>query len=261
MTCTDAHCHLADPAFADDLVEVVNRARQAGVSRVLCVLDAGNPAEATQWTRVQTLWPESRAAVGVHPHQAGAYAERLAEVEALVARALDATPGARAIGEIGLDFHYDIAPPAVQRAVLTAQVRLARLRDLPVVIHARDAEREVLEILAAEGGDALRGVFHCYTGDLDTARRVITQGYHVGIGGIVTFPRGVNVRALLGLVPAERILIETDSPYLAPVPHRGRRNEPAWVTLVAARIAADTGTTPEAVAGHTTANFDALFRP
>lgn len=259
--CTDAHCHLADRAFADDLAQVVDRARRAGVSRALCVLDAGSTEEAAQWARVLALWPECRATVGIHPHQAGAYATRLGELEGVVAAALDATAGVRAIGEIGLDFHYDFAPPDVQRAVLAAQVRLARLWALPVVIHAREAEREVLEILVGEGGGAVRGVFHCYTGDLETARRVIDYGFHVGVGGIVTFPRGDNVRALLGSVPADRVLIETDSPYLAPVPHRGRRNEPAWVRLVAARVAAETGTSPEVVAARTTANFEALFRP
>jgi TatD DNase family protein len=261
VNAVDSHCHLADPVFAADLEDVVARALDAGVTRALCVIDAGSQAEATQWGRVHARWPAARAAVGIHPHQAGTYAGRAAEVSSVVAAALDATPGVRAIGEIGLDFHYDFAPPGLQREVLAAQVRLARARDLPVVVHAREAEGDVLDVLAAEGGAGLRGVFHCYTGDLDTARRVLDRGYYLGVGGIVTFPRGDNVRALLRVVPPDRLLVETDSPFLAPVPHRGRRNEPAWVVAVAERIAAETGETPEAVAARTAANFDALFGP
>jgi TatD DNase family protein len=255
----DSHCHLADAAFEPDLDAVVGRARAAGLVGALCIVDAGSAEETARAARVAQAWPGTRFAVGVHPHQAGQHADRPGQVIDVVSRALDTVEGARAIGEIGLDFHYDFAAPDVQRRVLAAQAALAAARDLPVVIHAREAEGEVLDLLQREGGGRLRGVFHCYTGDVPTARRVLDLGFHVGIGGIVTFPRGDNVREIARFVPLDRVLVETDSPFLAPVPFRGKRNEPAWVAHVARTIGDLLNLAPATVAEQATRNFTALF--
>ena len=255
----DSHCHLADETFDGDLDAVVERARAADVVRGLCVLDAGSVEEAARASRLAALWPGVCFTAGIHPHQAGAYAIRTAAITEAVEHALVARPDTRAIGEIGLDYHYDFAPADLQREVLALQAALALVRDLPVVIHAREAESEVVDVLQQVGGGRLRGVFHCYTGDVPTLRRVLDLGFHVGFGGIVTFPGGQNVRDLLAYVPLGRVLIETDSPFLAPVPHRGQRNEPAWVVRVAEAIGRAVGASTEEIGARTAANFDALF--
>jgi len=255
----DSHCHLADEAFDGDLDAVVARAQAAGLSTALCVLDAGSDEEAVRAARLAALWPAVRFSVGVHPHQAGAYALRVGAAVEAVERALRARPGVCAIGEIGLDYHYDFAPPDVQRETLAAQVALAAERNLPVVIHARQAEADVVDVIREAGRGGVRGVFHCYTGDVATVGRVLDLGFWVGFGGILTFPGGQNVRDLLEYVPVDRVLIETDSPYLAPVPYRGQRNEPAWVVRVAERIGQVRGVGTEHVAAGTTRNFEDLF--
>jgi TatD DNase family protein len=146
-------------------------------------------------------------------------------------------PAARAIGEIGLDYHYDFAPPDLQRQVFRAQLRLALDLDLPVVIHMREAVTDTLEIVRTEGRGQLRGIFHCFSEGAELARRVVGLGFHVSFAGIVTFPRADKVQEAAAAVPVDRLLIETDCPYLAPVPRRGRRNEPAWLVHVADCVA------------------------
>lgn len=258
---TDSHCHIAGAEFAGDLVQVVERARAAGVRRALVILAAEDEAEFARVPVVAAAWPECCFAVGVHPHHANHYAaDPQASVTAVVAR-LDALAAVRAIGEIGLDYHYDFSPREVQQAVFRAQLRLAKSRDLPVVIHTREAEDDTLRILAEEGGLALRGVFHCFTGDTAAAERALATGFYLSIPGVVSFPKAESLRAALARVPGDRLLVETDSPYLAPVPYRGQRNEPARVATVVERVAAARGETPEIVGAQTDANFDALFRP
>jgi len=258
---TDSHCHIAGEEFAGDLAEVVDRARAAGVRRALVILAAQDEAEFARVPAVAAAWPECRFAVGVHPHHANHYAaDPQAAATAVVAR-LEALPAARAIGEIGLDYHYDFSPRDVQQAVFRAQLRLARSRDLPIVIHTREAEDDTLRLLAEEGGLALRGVFHCFTGDAAAAARALATGFYLSIPGVISFPKAEPLRVALPHVPADRLLVETDSPYLAPVPHRGKRNEPAYVSKVVEHVAAARGVTPEEVAAETDRNFDALFRP
>ena len=167
--------------------------------------------------------------------------------------------GARAIGEIGLDYHYDFSPRDVQQAVFRTQVQLALELALPVVIHTREATDDTFAILR-EAGPSLRGVFHCFTGDTVMARAALDLGFYVSLAGIVSFPRAEALRDVAKLVPADRLLIETDAPYLAPVPHRGKRNEPAFVTLVGERVAAIRGVTAADLGDQVTRNFAALLR-
>jgi TatD DNase family protein len=257
----DSHCHLADEAFASDLEATLQRALAGGVSGALCIVDAADAAERARAAKLAAAWPVVRFAVGVHPHHASEYATRVGELDGLVRAALDALPQARAVGEIGLDFHYDYSPQDVQRQVCRAQARTAHALGLPVVVHARDAEDEVVVLLVEVGGHALRGVFHCFTGSAASMRRIVDAGFHVGFGGVLTFPRAHDVRDVARRVPLDRVLIETDSPYLAPVPHRGQRNEPGWVGHVAEALGAVHGVPAQVVIERTTANYEALFRP
>lgn len=253
----DSHCHLADEAFADDAEAVIARAGAAGLSGALCILDASTGDELRRARELRAWWPDLRVAVGVHPHQAGRFAGDAGGAVEAVGRRLDEAGDAVAIGEVGLDYHYDFAPRDVQREVFEAQLALARGRSLPVIVHAREADADVVAVLRASGVE--RGVFHCFTGDAAFARQALDLGFHVSLAGIVTFPRAEALREVARLVPEDRLLVETDSPYLAPVPHRGRRNEPAWVTRVAEVLAGVRATTPEAIADRTTGNFRALF--
>src|SRR6059036_3901732 len=166
----DSHCHLADEAFAADLDAVVARARDAGLERALVILAGGDENEAAQARRVEELWPDVRVAIGVHPHQAHAFADNPQRAADVVRGQVAATPAARAIGEIGLDYHYDFSPLHVQQSVFGAQIRLARELDRPVVIHTREADEDTIAILREEGGGAVRGVLHCFTGDASLAR-------------------------------------------------------------------------------------------
>jgi TatD DNase family protein len=168
---------------------------------------------------------------------------------------------ARALGEIGLDYHYDFAPRDVQQKVFRLQVGVARELDLPIVVHTREAEEDTIAILRQESGGSVRGVLHCFTGTVRLADEALALGMHISFAGIVTFPKGANVREVAALVPADRLLWETDSPYLAPAPHRGKRNEPAWVVRVAEELAALRGTALGDLSRQISANFDAVFRP
>ncbi len=255
----DSHCHLADEVFAADIEAVVARARQAGVAGVLCVLDATADEERQRAVALVARWEGVVTGVGIHPHQAGRFAGSTRDVAGMLSRHLDEAPAVVAVGEIGLDYHYDFAPRDVQREVFAAQLEVAGRRDLPVIVHAREADEDVVAIIRESG--RRRGVFHCFTGDEALARSALDLGFHVSMAGIVTFPRAEALRAVARLVPDDRLLVETDSPFLAPVPHRGTRNEPARVVHVAEALARVRGTSPEAIAARTTGNFAALFGP
>ncbi|MEP6783133.1 MAG: TatD family hydrolase [Acidobacteriota bacterium] len=258
---TDSHCHIAGEEFVADLDAVVERARAAGVSRALVILAAEDDAEIARTSAVLKAWPECRFAVGVHPHHAKAFESNPQAAADKVAERLDRLPEARAIGEIGLDYHYDFSPRDVQHAVFRAQIRLAIERDLPIVIHTREAEEDTLRILAEEGHGLLRGVFHCFTGDPAAAERALATGFSLSIPGVVTFPKAETVRQSAAVAPDDRLLVETDSPYLSPIPYRGKRNEPSYVAKVVEQLAAVRGTTADAISRQTDRNFDRLFRP
>jgi TatD DNase family protein len=253
----DSHCHLAGDEFVDDLDLVITRAQAAGVQGALCILDAGNRVELDRVPALRARWNELRFSAGVHPHRAGECGAP-DEVEQLVRQVITDT-GACAIGEVGLDYHYDFAPRQVQQAVFARQVALACHLDLPLVIHTREADADTLAVLREAGQGRARGVLHCFTGDAALAAAAIALGFHVSFSGILTFPRAEALRAVAAGLPRDRVLIETDSPYLAPVPFRGRRNEPAWVGRVAETLAAVWQRPVDEVVGQTTATYDALF--
>jgi TatD DNase family protein len=257
----DSHCHIAGPEFANDLEDVVARARAAGVTRALVILAADDLPELLQAERVRTHWEDVRFSIGVHPHAAGAYSSDPTQAASAVNTAIEAQPFSRAIGEIGLDYHYDFAPREVQQQVFREQIRLAHQMCRPIVIHTREAEDDTFRILGEEKAHDIGGVFHCFTGDRNMARRALDIGFHVSLAGIVTFPRALELKEVAKMVPLDRLLVETDSPFLAPVPHRGTRNEPARVTRVAEVIAELRGESVEAITAATTVNFERLFVP
>jgi TatD DNase family protein len=250
----DDHCHLgwegegpADPALVDAMVA---EARAAGVERLITVgTDVPRSADAVAAAARHpgAVW----ATVGLHPHDARLGLDGL--------EAMLSAPGVVAVGECGLDYHYGHSPRAVQRAAFAAQIGWAHEHDLVLMIHTREAWDDTFAVLDAEGVPA-RTVFHCFTGGPGEAHACLDRGAHLSFSGIVTFPTADDVRAAAALCPLDRALVETDSPYLAPVPHRGRPNRPALVPLVGEAVAAAMGLTPAEVAAATWANAERLYR-
>lgn len=258
MTTVDSHCHLADEKFADDLDAVVRRASAAGVTAALCVLAADDSAELTRATRVKAAWPAIRFATAIHPHTAGAFAAHPGRAQQVVQEAVRVTDAA-VIGEIGLDYHYDFSPRAVQQAVLAAQIGVALEARRPVAIHTREAWVDTMAILRAEGRGQLRGVMHCFTEGLDELRDALDLGFFISMAGIVTFPKASALREVALAIPADRLLVETDAPFLAPVPHRGKRNEPAWVVETLGELARLRGVSASTLGEQVRANFAAFL--
>ena len=255
----DSHCHLAGEEFQEDLPAVIDRARDAGLTGVLVIVGADDEAENQRADVVTGSWDGIRLAIGVHPHAAAQFAGDPARAAALVEQRIAGQPATRGLGEIGLDYHYDFAPKDVQHAVFRAQIGAAVRRGLPLIIHTREAEDDTFRILDEES--ASTGVFHCFTGDRAMATRALDRGFHLSLAGIVTFPKAAELHEVAKMVPLDRLLIETDSPFLSPVPHRGSRNEPARLVHVADAIAALRGTTREAIAEATRQTFVRLFKP
>jgi len=257
----DSHCHLAGTEFMPDLAAVVDRARAGGVAEALVILAADDADELRQAPAVAALWPAVRFAVGVHPHQAVKFAQAPEEAAEVLAAALDSQPLARCVGEIGLDYHYEFSPREVQRAVFRHQLRLAAARGLPISIHTREAADDTFRVLEEEGAARLGVVLHCFTGDAEMADRALALGCYLSFSGIVTFPKALELREVARDTPLDRLLMETDSPYLAPVPYRGKRNEPVHVGQVAQTIATLRGIAPAALAAAAHENYRRLFRP
>lgn len=254
----DSHCHLAGPEFVDDLDAVVARAKAAGLARVLVILGAEDEAELARAEVVGSAWPTAKFAVGVHPHHAGVFAADPSAVSELLEVRLRSRSTV-AIGEIGLDYFYDHAPREVQQAVFRVQLQFALAHRLPVVLHVRDAEADALAMISETPAAERRGVFHCFTGPPDAAERALATGFFLSFPGILTFPKADTLREAARLTPLDRILIETDSPFLAPVPHRGKRNEPAHVLAVRDRLAELRGLAPDVLDAQLLKNFDSLF--
>jgi TatD DNase family protein len=251
----DAHCHLADAVFAGDLAAVVGRAEDAGVTTALCIVSADEPEEVGRAVLVRAAWPAVRFADGVHPHRAAAGGS--AAEAAAAARRVAAAIQAVAVGEIGLDYHYDFSPRAIQRDVFAAQVELAGSLDLPIVIHTREAIDDTLAVLR-RASPPVRGVMHCFTGTVQEARSALDLGLYISLAGIVTFPKAELLREVARFVPEDRLLVETDAPFLAPVPYRGRRNEPAWVVETARVLAETRGVARDGLVAAIQRNFAAL---
>jgi TatD DNase family protein len=199
--------------------------------------------------------PDVHATVGVHPHEAASVTD--ATIDAL--EALSRAPRVVAIGETGLDYHYEHSPRAAQREAFARFIQLARRRGLPLSVHLRNADDDAVEVLRGEGADAVGGVIHCFSSDVDAARRFLDLGFHISFSGIVTFKTADELRAAARLVPRDRLLIETDAPFLAPIPFRGRRNEPALVLKTAALLAEVRGEPLPDLAAATSANTRRLF--
>ena len=251
----DSHNHIDMASFDADRGEAVARARAAGVVELLIV---GGVDEQDGHRRALAIAEELGvpASAGVHPHEAKVATE--ATYDELRQLARDGR--IRALGELGLDFHYDHSPRDTQREVFRRQLRLAREVGLPVIIHTREADGETCDILEDERASECGGVIHCFSGGHELARRALALGFYVSFSGIMTFPRAETIQAVAREVPLDRLLIETDAPFLAPPPHRGKRNEPAFVVEVARKLAALRGRPVEEIGRATLENFRRLFK-
>lgn len=255
----DSHAHIDGSEFDDDREQAIQRARAAGVSVILNV-GTGDPHSGAFERAVEfgSKHPNIYTALGTHPHDASKYNQA---AEDKTKTLLSSAERMVAWGEIGLDFHYDNSPRDVQVEAFRKQLRAAQEIDLPVIIHTREAEEETIDILHEEyTGAPRRGVFHCFTGTSWLAQRALDLGFMISFSGILTFKKAEDLRATARLVPLDRLLIETDCPYLAPTPYRGKRNEPAFVVEVAKCMADVHRIKVEDVAVNSATNFAALFR-
>lgn len=253
MRLVDSHCHLDDPRFDSDREEVIARALAAGVETMLAVGAGSGPPDLEAGIRLAAAHPRIYATAGVHPHDAAKAAPET--FDRLLALAED--PKVLAIGEIGLDYHYDFSPRDVQRAVFSRQLEVAKQAALPVIIHTREASEDTMRLLRDSG--VARGVMHCFSGGPAQADESLALGFHISFAGVLTFPKAAGIQEAARRVPLDRVLVETDCPYLAPVPHRGKRNEPAFVADTARKLAELRGDTLENIAKATSENFERLF--
>jgi TatD DNase family protein len=250
----DSHCHLDFPDFADELGDVVERARVAGVERLVTI--STRVRQGARLVKITERFPNVYFTIGTHPHQA---AEE-PELDTAAMRSFAAHPKCVGIGEAGLDYHYDYAPRDLAAAVFRAQIAMARELELPLVIHARDADDDVAAILRDEmAAGSFQAVLHCFTSSRALAETGLELGLYVSFSGVLTFKNSGELRAIARDVPLDRVLVETDAPFLAPVPHRGRRNEPAFVVETARALAEAKGVDGSTIAVATRANTLRLF--
>jgi TatD DNase family protein len=245
----DSHCHLDHQQFHGDVEGLLERAAAAGVQHFLTIGTADGPPILDVAIRLAERFPNVWATVGVHPHDASKVdAQTFDEL-----RALSKHPKVVAIGEIGLDYHYDFSPRELQIEVFLEQMRIAREAGKPVVIHTREAWEDTLSKLTAPG------ILHCFTGTAEQALQAVDLGFYLGFGGVLTFPKSDALREAARVVPENRIVVETDCPYLAPVPFRGKRNEPSYLPHTVRKLAELRGVTEDRMARATTNNFEELF--
>ena len=251
----DSHAHIQGKEYAGEVEAVIARAREAGVDTIIAVGGAGDMSSNTEAVRMAKGFSNVYATVGMHPHDA----KDVGADELEVLKDLAANAKVVAIGETGLDYYYSHSPHDVQRRVFGQFIHMARHTQLPIVVHERDAAQDATELLRGEGAGELRGVIHCFTGNYAAACAYLDLGFYLSFTGIITFKNAEALREVVRKVPLERIFVETDSPYLTPVPHRGKRNEPAYVSFVAETIAKVKDITLDKVAQVTTANVKQLF--
>jgi TatD DNase family protein len=252
----DSHCHLDSPEFDADRDEVVTRALEAGVEQMVAIGTGNGPPDLEAGIRLADRYPQFYATVGIHPHDAAKATDpdfqRLAE--------LLSHPKVVALGEIGLDYHYDFSPRETQTSVFIQQMEIAAAVKKPIVIHTREAWDDTAALLEKYWKPhGIGGIMHCFSGGPVEARRALGLGFYLSFGGIVTFPKALDLQAAAKEAPADRILVETDSPYLAPVPKRGKRNEPALVVHTARKLAELRGQSMEEVSRSTSENFRRLL--
>lgn len=252
----DSHAHIQGKEYAGEAEAVIDRARAAGVETIIVVGGAGDMSSNTEAVKLADTFSNVYATVGMHPHDA----KDVGADELQTLRELASHPKVIAVGETGLDFYYSHSPHDTQQRVFAQFIHMARETELPIVVHERDAAPQAMELLRSEGGGNLRGVIHCFTGNYEAARAYLDLGFYLSFTGIITFKNAEPLRDVVRRVPLERMLVETDSPYLTPVPHRGKRNEPAFVRLVAETIAQVKEVQLAEVARVTTNNVRELFR-
>ena len=251
----DSHAHLAYPQFADELSQVIARAGDAGVERVISIGVKLSTVDAPR--RIAENFDNVWFSVGVHPHEAANEVDAC-NLDAFLEHAHH--PKCVAIGEAGLDYFYDHAPSALQAQSFRTQIQVARQLDLPIIVHARDGDNDMADIIEDEiKKGAFRGVLHCFSSGAELAMRAIDVGFYVSFSGILTFNKSDELRAIAADVPADRLLVETDAPFLAPMPHRGKTNEPAYTAYTLAKLAEVRGQTINAMAAQTYDNTLRLF--
>jgi TatD DNase family protein len=251
----DSHAHIQGKEYAGEAEAVVARARDAGIEKIIAVGGAGDMSSNTGALALAVRFDNVYATVGMHPHDA----KDVSDEELRTLRELTSRPKVIAVGETGLDYYYNHSPRDVQRRVFSQFIQMACATGLPIVVHERDAAKDAADLLRSEGAGKLRGVIHCFTGNYDAARAYLDLGFYLSFTGIITFKNADALRDVVRQVPLERVFVETDSPYLTPVPHRGKRNEPAYVRFVAETIARVKKLAVEEVARVTTANVKDLF--
>ena len=254
----DSHCHLDSEQFEEDREAVIERALAAGVEHMVAIGSGDGPPDLEAGIRLADRYPSFYATIGVHPHDAAkATPETYRRLEELTAH-----PKVVAFGEIGLDYHYDHSPRDVQRDVFVEQMRIARDARLPITIHTRSAWEETMALLREHWAPAgWGGIIHCFSEGPREAEQALALGFHISFAGIVTFPKALGVQEAARIAPAGRVLIETDAPYLAPVPKRGKRNEPAYVVETARKLAELRGVSLAEIAQITAGNFRRLCLP
>ncbi len=252
----DSHAHIQGKEYAGETEAVIARAHAAGVETIIAVGGAGDMSSNTEAIALAQAFANVYATVGMHPHDA----KDVGADELKSLKELASSPKVVAVGETGLDYYYNHSPHDVQRRVFAQFIHMAVETKLPIVVHERDAAKEAEDLLRCEGAGKLRGVIHCFTGNYEAACAYLDLGFYLSFTGIITFKNAAALREVVRKVPLERMLVETDSPYLTPVPHRGKRNEPAYVRFVAETIANVKGVTVDEVARATTNNVRELFR-
>jgi TatD DNase family protein len=253
----DSHCHLDSEQFDADREVVIQRAFDAGVAHMVAIGTGNGPPDLEAGIRLADRYEAFYATVAVHPHDASkAMPETFKRLASLATH-----PKVVAIGEMGLDYHYDFSPRDTQRGVFIEQMRIAADARKPIVIHTREAWDDTISVIREHWDPALGGIMHCFSGGPKEAQQALDLGFYLSFGGIVTFPKAIDIQEAARMAPGDRILVETDAPYLAPVPKRGKRNEPAYVVETARKLAALRGVSEQQIAEITTQNFRRLCNP